>query len=66
MENQNEIIEVVEQGSSKKGLKKLALVAAGIAAGVGAVIFVKKRKAKQQNEEIEISEDSIETESEEN
>lgn len=62
MENQNEIIEVVEQGSSKKVLTKVAIVAAGVAAGVAGVIFWKKRKAKQLNEEIEISEDSNESE----
>ncbi len=62
MENQNEIMEVVEQGGSKKVLKKVAIVAAGIAAGVAGVVLWKKRKAKQQIEEIEISEDSNESE----
>lgn len=62
MENQNEIMEVVEQGSSKKVLKKVAIVAAGIAAGVAGVVLWKKRKAKQLSEEIEISEDSNESE----
>ena len=61
MENQNEIVEVVEQGS-KKGLKKLVLVAAGVAAGVGAIIFLKKRKEKQLIEQYDISEDSNESE----
>ncbi len=56
MENQN--VEVVEQ-CSKKGLKKFALVVAGIAAGIGAVIFFKNRKNKQLDE-VEISEDSVE------
>lgn len=66
MENQNEIVEVVDQ-DSKKGLKKLALIAAGVAAGVGALIFVKKRREKQLIEQYndEISEDSN-VESEEN
>ena len=62
MENQNEIMEVVEQGSSKKVLKKVAIAAAGIAAGVAGVVLWKKRKAKQLSEEIEISEDSNESE----
>ncbi len=61
MENQNEIVEVVEQGS-KKGLKKLVLVAVGIAAGVGTLIFLKKRKEKQLIEQYDISEDSNESE----
>ena len=60
MENQNEIMEVVEQGGSKKGIiGKVALAATVIAAGVGAVIFFRKRKlAKLANEEVESSEDS--------
>lgn len=60
MENQTEIIEVVEQGSKKGKLRKLALVATGIAAGVGAILFLRKRKlAKTANEEIQndVSED---------
>jgi len=60
MENQNEIMEVVEQGSSKKGmLGKIAIVAAGLAAGFGIVTFIRKRKlAKLANEEVENPEDS--------
>lgn len=68
MENQNEIMEVVEQGSSKKGiLKKVAVVAAGIAAGVGAVMFFRKRRAEKQllEEEFDLSEDSQEESTEE-
>lgn len=62
MENQNEIVEVVKQ-DSKKGLKKLALIAAGVAAGVGALIFIKKRKEKQLDEQFYgDSEDSNESE----
>lgn len=61
MENQTEIIEVVEQGSKKGKLGKLALVATGIAASVGAILlFLRKRKlAKTENEEIQndVSED---------
>lgn len=60
MENQTEIIEVVEQGSKKGKLGKLALVATGIAASVGAILFLRKRKlAKIENEEIQndVSED---------
>ena len=60
MENQTEIIEVVEQGSKKGILGKLALVATGIAASVGAILFLRKRKlAKTANEEIQndVSED---------
>lgn len=57
MKEQNEVIENV---SSKKGIiAKVAVVAAGIAAGVGAVLFIKKRKANQV-EETEVTEDSIE------
>lgn len=57
MENETKVIESV---SSKKGIiGKLAVVAAGIAAGVGAVIFIKRRKAKKA-EETEVTEDSIE------
>lgn len=62
MENQSEIIEVVEQGSKKGKIGKLALVATGIAAGVGAILFLRKKKlAKTANEEIQndISEDSV-------
>lgn len=62
MENQTEIIEVVEQGSKKGKLRKLALVATGIAASVGAILLLRKRKlAKTENEEIQndISEDSV-------
>lgn len=69
MENQTEIIEVVEQGSSKKGiLGKIAIVAAGAAAGFGAVMFFRKRKLAKQlanDETIDISEDSVQTESNE-
>lgn len=63
MENQNEIVEVMEQGSKKGMLKKLALVATGLAVGVGTIIFFRKKKlAKQQtSEEVEISEDSNES-----
>ena len=64
MENQNEIMEVVEQGGSKKGmLKKVAVVAAGIAAGVGAVMFFRKKRAEKQlsEEDFEVSEDSTES-----
>ena len=60
MENQTEIIEAVEQGSKKGNLGKLALVATGIAAGVGTILFLIKRKlAKTSNEEIQndVSED---------
>ena len=54
MENQTEIIEVVEQGSKKGKIGKLALVATGIAASVGAILFLRKRKlAKTENEEIQ-------------
>lgn len=59
MENQNEIMKV-EQDSKKGIFKKLAVVGLGVAAGVGAVMFWRKRKlAKLENEEVEISEDSI-------
>ena len=58
MENKNEVIESV---SSKKGIvAKVAVVAAGIAAGVGAVLFIKKRRANKNIEEVEVTEDSIE------
>ena len=60
MENQSEIIEVVEQDSKKGKLGKLALVATGIAASVGAILLLRKKKlAKTANEEIQndISED---------
>ena len=62
MENQSEIIEVVEQGSKKGKIGKLALVATGIAASVGAILLLRKKKlAKTANEEIQndISEDSV-------
>ena len=60
MENQTEIIEAVEQGSKKGKIGKLALVATGIAASVGAILLLRKRKlAKTENEEIQndVSED---------
>ena len=47
MENQSEIIEVVEQGSKKGKLGKLALVATGIAASVGAILLLRKKKRQQ-------------------
>ena len=58
MENQTEIIEVVEQGSKKGKLGKLALVATGIAAGVGAILFLRKRKFEIQNDVSEDKESS--------
>ncbi len=61
MENQKEIVSV-QQESSKKGLKKLVVVAMGIAAAVGTIIFLKKRKEKQLNDEYDYSDDSNESE----
>lgn len=61
MENQIEEV-IVEQGSSKKGIAKVALIVTGVAAGVAGVIFWRKRKAKQLAEsEVEVSEDSNES-----
>ncbi len=61
MENQTEIVSV-NQESSKKGLKKLVIVAIGVAAAIGTVIFLKKRKEKQLNDEYDYSDDSNESE----
>ena len=66
MENQNEIMEIVEQGSSKKGIiATIGLAAAGIAAGVAGVIFWRKKKLVKQQEEViegnDVSEDSKES-----
>jgi len=61
MKNQSEIVEVVKQ-DSKKGLKKLALIATGVAVSVGTLIFIKKRKDNQLIEQYDISEDSNESE----
>lgn len=58
MENETKVIEVVGQESSKKGvIGKIAMVATGVAAGIGAVIFYKKRKNAKQVEEAEVVED---------
>lgn len=61
--NQNEIVGVVEN-SSKKGLKKLALVAAGVVTGIGALILIKKRRDKKLIDQYddELSNDSNESE----
>lgn len=61
MGNQKEIINV-DQDSSKKGLKKLVIVAIGVATAMGTVIFLKKRKEKQLNDEYDYSDDSNESE----
>ena len=62
MENQTQISELAQHGHKKGTIGKLALVATGIAAGVGAILFLRKKKlAKTENEEIQndISEDSV-------
>ncbi len=60
MKNQKEIVEMVDLGNSKKGmLGKAALAVAGIAAGVGTAIFLKRRNASKPSNEVEKnSEDS--------
>ena len=61
MENQNEI--VISQQNSKKGvIATIALVVVGAAAGLGVVKYLKNRKAKKENEQVEFSEDSNESE----
>ena len=48
MENQNEIMETVEQVGSKKGfIAKAAVTAIGLAAGVGAAIFFRKKRLEK-------------------
>ena len=61
MKNQNKISSVGQE-RSKKGLKKLVVVAAGVAAAVGAIIFLKKRRGKQLVDAYDASEDSNESE----
>lgn len=53
MEGLNENTQVYGGVSNSKGgiVTKLALGALGIAAGVGAVLFLKKKKAKNNSEE---------------
>lgn len=54
MEN-NEIKKINEGAVSSNGsmVGKIAVAALGVAAGIGAVIFLKKRKASQEAEVIE-------------
>lgn len=54
MEN-NEIKAINEGAVSSNGsmVGKIAVAALGVAAGIGAVIFLKKRKASQEAEVIE-------------
>lgn len=60
MENQNETI--VETKMNKGAVAKIVAVGAGIAAAVaGGVLYFKKKKG-QQVEEVELSEDSSESE----
>lgn len=58
LDNQTQVLGGVS--NSKGGIvTKLAVGALGIAAGVGAVLFLKKKKAKKAEEVVELDTDNV-------
>lgn len=58
LDNQTQVLGGVS--NSKGGIvTKLVVGALGVAAGVGAVVFLKKRKAKKAEEVVELDTDNV-------